>query len=277
MVTLDNTNNFESPSATLPESIEVEFPDVDDTLSQDKEYCTVTMDGISKVVRFHDYHEIYAIPGLYERIFYQELECCSPKVVCNLLKDELENDGILPSELKVFELGAGNGMVGEELHQMGVSHIVGSDIIMEAKIAAFRDRPDVYTDYFTVDLTDIPNDVEEQIKKFPYNAMVSVAALGFDDIPPQAYAAGFNLVKNGGWIAFNIKNDFVNDQAEAVGFKRLLQRMQQDGIFEVCAKKEYQHRLSIAQDPLPYFAFVGRKRGDIPEALIKEASQNPSS
>lgn len=277
MVTLDNTNNFESPSATIPESIEVEFPDVGDTLSQDKEYCTVTMDGISKVVRFHDYHEIYAIPGLYERIFYQELECCSPKVVCNLLKDELENDGILPSELKVFELGAGNGMVGEELHQMGVSQIVGSDIIMEAKIAAFRDRPEVYTDYFTVDLTDIPNDVEEQIKKFPYNAMVSVAALGFDDIPPQAYATGFNLVKNGGWIAFNIKNDFVNDKADAIGFKRMLQRMQQDGIFEVCAKKEYQHRLSITQDPLPYYAFVGRKRGDISNAIIKEASQKPSS
>jgi hypothetical protein len=277
MVTLDNTHHSESPLAAVPGLIEVEFPDIDDTLSQDKEFCTVTMDGISKVVRFHDYHEIYAIPGLYERIFYQELECCSPKVVCNLLKDELENDGILPAELKVFEIGAGNGMVAEELNRMGVTQIVGSDIIMEAKIAAFRDRPDVYTDYFTVDLTDIPADVNDQILKFPYNAMVSVAALGFDDIPPQAYAAGFNLVKNGGWIAFNIKNDFVNENADGIGFKRLLQRMQQEGIFEVCAKKEYQHRLSISQDPLPYFAFVGRKRKDIPESLIIEASQKHPS
>lgn len=273
MVTLNDTHHSDSPLATIPETIEVEFPNVEDTLSQDKEFCTVTMDGVSKVVRFHDYHEVYAIPGLYERIFYQELECCSPKAVCSLLQEELDKEGILPSELKVFEIGAGNGMVAEELKIMGVSQIVGSDIIMEAKIAAFRDRPNVYTEYFTIDLTEIPADVEEQITKFPYNAMVSVAALGFDDIPPQAYAKGFNFVKNGGWIAFNIKNDFINEKADAIGFKRMLQRMQQEGIFEVCAKKEYRHRLSITQDPLPYYAIVGRKRGDIPEALIKEASQ----
>ena len=271
MVTLENITHSESPLVFTPESIHVEFPDVDSVLPQDREYCMVTMDGISKEVRFHDYHEIYAIPGLYERIFYQELECCSPKVVCNLLKDELEKDGILPSELKVFEIGAGNGMVAEELKNMGVNQIVGSDIIMEAKIAALRDRPDVYTEYFTIDLTDIPDEVKEQILEFHYNSMVSVAALGFDDIPPQAYAAGFNFVKNGGWIAFNIKNDFVNGK-DSTGFQRMLQRMQAEGIFELCAKKEYRHRLSITHDPLPYYAFVGRKRGDIPAALIEDVS-----
>lgn len=269
MVTVDDTKHVESPLEFIPELIDVEFPNVDENVPQDQEYCAVTMDGITKQVRFHDYHEIYAIPGLYERIFYHELECCSPKVVCNLLKDELEKDGILPSELKVFEIGAGNGMVAEELKNMGVNQIVGSDIIMEAKIAALRDRPDVYTEYFTIDLTNIPDDVLEQITVFQYNTMISVAALGFDDIPPQAYAAGFNFVKNGGWIAFNIKNDFVNGK-DSSGFQCLLQRMQAEGVFELCVKKEYSHRLSITHDPLPYFAFVGRKRGDIPAALIEE-------
>lgn len=268
MVTYEEIKQIESPLASIVESIEVEFPD-DSGLSQDQEYCIVTMDGITKEVRFHDYHEIYAIPGLYERIFYHELKCCSPKVVCNLLKDELEKEGILPSELKVFEIGAGNGMVGEELRKNGVQQIVGSDIIMEAKIAAMRDRPDVYTEYFTIDLTNIPNEVKNHILEFHYNAMVSVAALGFDDIPPQAYSAGYNFVMNGGWIAFNIKNDFVNGK-DSTGFQRLLQRMQKEGIFELCTKKEYQHRLSIAHDPLPYFAYVGRKRADIPAEMIEE-------
>ncbi len=271
MVTSNKMNTVEPLEDILSGTIEVEFPDLEDTISQDKEFCFVTMDGITRKFRFHDYNEIYAIPGLYERIFYQELECCSPKVVCQLLLDQLEDKGILPSDLTVFEIGAGNGMVAEEMKTMGIENIIGSDIIMEAKIAAYRDRPDVYTDYFTVDLTNVPEEVEEKIREYKINAMVTVAALGFDDIPPRAYAKGFNFVKNNGWIAFNIKNDFVN-KSDSTGFQRMIHRMEEDGIFEVCAKKEYRHRLSTNQTPLPYFAYVGRKLKDIPESMIQEAS-----
>jgi hypothetical protein len=37
--------------------------------------------------------------------------------------------------------------------------------------------------------------------------MTSVAALGFGDIPPEVFESAFELVEDGGWAAFTIKED----------------------------------------------------------------------
>lgn len=50
-------------------------------------------------------------------------------------------------------MGAGNGIVAEELVNLGLDDVIGVDIIEEAKQAAFRDRPEVYSDYIFDDLT----------------------------------------------------------------------------------------------------------------------------
>lgn len=41
--------------------------------TQAEEYCVIEYDGRKQRIRFHDYHEIYAIPGLYEHLFYERL------------------------------------------------------------------------------------------------------------------------------------------------------------------------------------------------------------
>ncbi len=50
--------------------------------------------------------------------------------------------------LRVLDLGAGNGVVGEELKKRGVSRLVGVDIITEAQAATERDRPGVINDNY---------------------------------------------------------------------------------------------------------------------------------
>src|SRR3954468_13360343 len=110
--------------------LEVEFPG-DESLEQDHEWCRVTAGGKTRDIRFHDYDEIYSIPGLYEFLFYERLKCCSPEVVRGLLEAELEGAGVDPGTLRVLDLGAGNGMVGEELADLGVGHITGIDVIPE--------------------------------------------------------------------------------------------------------------------------------------------------
>ena len=40
--------------------------------------------------------------------------------------------------------------------------------------------------------------------------MTSVAALGFGDVPPEVFTAAFDLVEDGGWVAFTIKEDFLD-------------------------------------------------------------------
>src|SRR3954454_13914718 len=257
-----------APSRT-PLDIEVEFPG-DELLEQDHEWCRVSVDGRTRDIRFHDYHEIYAIPGLYEFLFYERLECCSPEVVCELLEEELELEGVDPARLRVLDLGAGNGMVGEELADMGAGSIVGIDLLPEAAAAAERDRPGVYEAYHVCDLTELSDDLRDTLRARDLNALVTVAALGFGDIPPLAFAEAFNLVADGSFVAFNIKEHFLDD-GDPTGFSRLIGRVLETGVVEQRAEKVYCHRLATNGDELNYVAIVGVKRSDIPAALIAEA------
>jgi SAM-dependent methyltransferase len=250
-------------------SLQVEFFD-DELRDQDAERCRVTIDGRTTELRFHDYDRIYAIPGLYEFLFYERLKCCSPDVVCSLLADELESDGAEPADLHVLDLGAGNGMVGEELAEMGVGSMVGIDLLPEAAAAAERDRPGIYAAYHVCDLTELSDELREDLRARRFNALVTVAALGFGDIPPLAFAEAFNLVADGGYIAFNIKEHFLDD-GDPTGFSKLIGRLLETGIVEQRAEKVYCHRLATNGDELNYVAIVGVKHSNVPAELISEA------
>jgi SAM-dependent methyltransferase len=250
-------------------ALQVEFLD-DELRDQDAERCRVTVDGRTTEIRFHDYDRIYEIPGLYEFLFYERLKCCSPEVVCSLLGEELDADGVDPADLRVLDLGAGNGMVGEELADMGVGSMVGIDLLPEAAAAAERDRPGIYAAYHVCDLTELSDELRDELRGRRFNALVTVAALGFGDIPPLAFAEAFNLVSDGGFVAFNIKEHFLDD-GEPTGFSKLIGRLLELGIVEQRAEKVYCHRLATNGDELNYVAIVGVKRSDVPAELIAEA------
>ena len=256
-------------SITDSTALAVEFPD-DVARDQDHEWCRVTMNGTTRKIRFHDYHEIYSVPGLYEFLFYEHLECCSPQVVCGLLEDALKAAGAPPETLRVLDLGAGNGMVGEELAELGAEMITGVDLLPEAAAAAERDRPGVYDDYLVLDLAELSDARRRELRERSFNALVSVAALGFGDIPPRAFAEAFNLVSDGGWIAFNIKEHFLDD-GDPTGFSRLIGSVLESGIVEQRAEKVYCHRLSTSGDALDYVALVGVKRSAISDELVRAA------
>jgi predicted TPR repeat methyltransferase len=240
--------------------IEVRFPRPEGGVEQDEEWCELEEDGEVRRIRFHDYAEIYSIPGLYERIFYDALKCTSPQAVISLLAEQLRAG----EQLRAFDVGAGNGMVAEQLDQIGTDLIVGVDILPEAAQAAERDRPGLYEAYHVLDLTDIPEDVHKELEEGRFNCLVTVAALGFGDIPPEAFAAAFNLVEDGAWVAFNIKSRFLNDDEGETGFAELINTMLDDGTLELCEEREYRHRLSTSGEPLHYVAMVARKRKRVP-------------
>jgi predicted TPR repeat methyltransferase len=251
------------PDDFVHRGLEVSFPDDGDGMDQDEEWLEVEQDGETRRIRFHDYAEIYSIPGLYERLFYDQLHCESPQAVCGLLSTELE--GIVDHEhLRVFDVGAGNGMVGEELARRGVEMIVGVDIIEEAKMATERDRPGLYDAYYVLDLTEIPDETRTELEQMRFNCLTTVAALGFGDMPPLAFAAAYNLIADGGWIAFNIKSRFIADDEEPSGFARLIGRMIDENLLEVGAERRYRHRIAVSGEPLYYVAIAARKGGDVP-------------
>ncbi|WP_457570920.1 hypothetical protein [Desulfovulcanus sp.] len=234
-------------------------------LSQDKEYCIVKDNEKQRTYKigFHEYEKIYAIPGLYEYIFYDKLKCCSPEKVCSLIERAIKADSIDLSDLYVLELGAGNGMVGEELRKIGVKTVCGIDIEKFAEKAVKRDRPTVYKDYYVVDLTQLPQSLRLELNKKNFNCLVTVAALGFGGITPGVFMEGINLVSTPAWIAFNIKEDFLSDD-DSTGFSCLIRKMIEADILDIRLQERYQHRLSIQGKPLYYIAMIGKKKVDIP-------------
>ena len=53
-------------------------------------------------------------------IFYRTLMCNSPHQVASILIDVLTELRMTPSQLRVLDFGAGNGMAGEALQRIGV-------------------------------------------------------------------------------------------------------------------------------------------------------------
>jgi SAM-dependent methyltransferase len=266
-------------SATAPvektQEYKLTLPDVDHCPSQDQEWCIVKTDKGSQRIRFHDYGKIFRIRGLYEELFYDTLECCSPTVVCDLLEiaiEKSESDHDVES-LKVLDVGAGNGMVGEELISRGVDEVVGIDLIPEAAEAAQRDRPDVYSAYYVEDLTDMSGKSRRALENKDFNCLTTVAALGFGDIPPEAFSEAFNLVEDGGWVAFNIRDRFLETD-ESSGFSRLIERMIEEGVLDDVERRKYRHRLSVNGEPLYYYALAARKTADIPAVWLEEVEQS---
>ncbi|MEY2441596.1 MAG: hypothetical protein QOJ46_1022 [bacterium] len=237
-------------------------------LDQDEEWCEIEIDGERRRIRFHDYAAIYEVPGLYERLFAEQLECDSPRVVTELLGEQLRAADVKPATLTALDFGAGNGMVGERLADLSIGEIVGVDLLPEAREAAHRDRPGVYSDYFALDLTDLDPDDRAGLMRPDFSAMACVAALGFGDIPPLAFAEAFNLVASPGWIAFNIRDRFIE---ETTGFGGFISRMMQEGVLEERARKRYTHRRSVAGEPLEYVAVVAEKRADVPLDWARDA------
>lgn len=247
----------------------IQFPPIDgDSLDQDEAYFYLVKNGDRERIRFHNYDQIYSIPGLYEQLFYDRLKCNSPQKVTETLKHTIDVNKEHFSELKVLDLGAGNGMMGQELKKIGVARLVGADIITEAKIATQRDRPGVYDEYYVKDFTDLTEEDKEEIASWNLNALTTVAALGFGDIPPLAFVEALNLISEQGWVAFNIKETFLYD-TDMTGFSKLIRELIFSEYLNLNHAERYRHRLSIEGSPLYYFSVVCWKKAHVPLELLE--------
>src|SRR3954462_826022 len=231
------------------------------TASQDEEWCEVEVDGETRRLRFHDYSEIYSIPGLYERLIYERLGCQSPRVIAGLLREELAGRDADPADVRVLDLGAGNGIVAEELSEIGVEPLVGVDIIPEAAEAAERDRPGLYADYVVADMLDPSSGAAKRLQPEALNALTCVAALGFGDIPPEVFCEALRQVKTPALVAYNIKEKFLGEE-DPSGFSDLVDRLAAPGSLVTLEKERYQHPLSWGGEPLHYYAVLAEKRAN---------------
>lgn len=221
-------------------------------------------------IRFHEYGEIYRRQGLYEQLFYDRLKCQSPGKVSEILKATLDKNAEQHSELRVLDLGGGNGMSGEAVAKYGVARLVGVDIVPEAQEAAFRDRPGLYDNYYVLDMGNLSEGEREELEEWNFDCLLTVAALGFGDIPAPVFAEGLELVADRAWLAFNIKDTFL-DAGDDSGFSAMVRELLFSNYLELHHMERYRHRLGIDGQPLYYYAVVARKTGrPMPPELIAE-------
>jgi len=251
---------------TLQEAIDrlqIAMPVPNRTMTQDEEWVVVKLGDQWKQIRLHDYNEVFAIQGLYEKWVYEVFQCASPRKIRQLLDEAFRAAGTDPDDITVLDLGAGNGCVAEELRKLDITRFVGVDIVPEAATAAERDRPGLYTDFVIDDLTALSVDSIATFDRHTLNCLTCIAALGFGDIPPEVFAAAYNHITKDGWIAFTIKPDFLVE-ADPSGFSKLIRRMLAEGNLEIIKREKYLHRVSTGGEKLHYEAFIGCKKADIP-------------
>ena len=247
----------------------IQFPRPESSnLNQDEAYFFLQEQDGQRKIRFHDYDKIYQVQGLYEQLFYDRLKCISPEKVTAILESSLKHSEDYLSRLRVLDFGAGNGMMGEALKRHGVSRLVGVDIIPEAYEATVRDRPGLYDAYYVEDFTQLTEEKRKDIASWQCDCMVTVAALGFGDIPSQAFIEAFNIITAQGWIAFNIKETFL-DNKDVSGFSKLIRELIFSEYLDIYHIERYRHRFSIEGEPLYYFAIAGRKTADVPAEYLK--------
>ena len=224
-------------------------------LSQDQEYCFVTVDGRTRKIRFHDYDEIYAVPGLYEYLFHGLLQCRSPQLVVSLLVNELLGHGMQPAAQRVLDIGGGSGLVGAELRSAGFPVVWALDRDDWARSAAERDRPGVYDRYLVSDLKSLPEEILLELRTVAFTCFLCVAALGFDDISTEGFERFVEILPVSGWLALSFHEDLATKQTGR--FASFIRRLAAEERLNILRRTRYRHRLAMDGRPIYYVSIIG--------------------
>jgi predicted TPR repeat methyltransferase len=243
-------------SGALPYTVELD----PEARAQTEETFTVEFaDGRRETMRIHDYDRVYSVPGLYEEVVQRRLECRSPETVAGMVLQAARDADLAPADLRVLDLGAGNGVSSDDLAAAGVRTLLAIDNIPEAREAATRDRPGRYDAYIVATLPDLPEGDREAAAARELNCLVCVGALGFSDIPPAAFERALRLLAEPALIGFTIHESFLDD-ARPEGLGAYVRELADSGRLEIVEQRRFQHRLSTAGTPLRYVAVVGWSR-----------------
>lgn len=225
-----------------------------------EEYFFLTQGGKERKLRLHDYDEIYQVPGLYEYLAFEIMNYQSPSVLSNLLIEQVTQAQQTLMDLRVLDFGAGSGLMGRLLADLGVKTLMGADIEPEAAQAAAREYPGVYSHYYTEDFTDLSPSAKHALESSEINCLVCCSALSH--IPQTALSTAFNLIQPNGWLAFNVELETWQQQG-ADSFRGKNPWLDDSNIFNVQQQHPYLHRYYMDGRPLEYMAVIGRKQADI--------------
>lgn len=281
--TLGDDNDLPKPTP-LKAAFIFNFPSSGTSTDRDGECVDITFPTVQgrpsphkARICLHDYSNIYTHRGLYESLFRLRLQCCSPQELVSLLSSCVEPGKASESakHLQILDVGAGNGMVGQELRlqlQGRIGSLVGTDILPNARAAALRDRPKIYDQYIVADLL---TDCKKLGPKHGFYDVLSICASfgpGLGEVLVRALWNVLQLLNDGGLLALTINEKWL-------GKKHTDPRSKRDGDlwdgfvailggtaatpswagFHVLRKKKIRRRLDMRGEWIWHLAFVLQK------------------
>ena len=218
----------------------------------DGEYVALGNPGaVEEIVHLHDYERLYRVPGLYEHIVQELLGCRSPQVAADALAEALNDLSIDPSEVVLFDLGAGTGIVGELASGAGISTIVGLDALDAARTACLRDRPRIYADYLVGDLAAPDRKLRTILEGHHPTALISAGALGGTHAPGAALINAIDLLPAGGPVVFTIDERWTRTDGPG-GFRTVISRLLASGRLQLIRRSRFEHRVTTSGKPIYY-------------------------
>jgi len=242
---------------------EIRIPEETSKLVIQEEFFWLKRDGKEVKLKLHDYAQVYRVPHLYENLM-EKLQAKSHTVLSSLLRDQVNKTGGTIEDLVVLEVGAGSGMAGKALKDIGVKSITGIDILPEAAEAAQREHPGIYENYYVEDLTNLSDTVDKALRSRGFNCIVCGSALGFNHIPVGAWSTAFNTITPNSWVVFNVQKERWEDKSET-SFLAWHPWVRSTDIFQITQTHDYQHRFYMDGRSLEYVAIIGTKQANISE------------
>jgi SAM-dependent methyltransferase len=212
--------------------------------------------GDHEIIHLHDYARIYAVPGLYEHVVQEQLQCCSPQVAAEGFLRAVARSRLEASSLTVLDVGAGTGLVGELLLRGEVRRVVGVDALPAARSACLRDRPGVYADYLVGDLASGDSELRAALRDRGLGGLVSAGAFGGTHAPPAALVNALAVLAPGAPVALTIDERWM-ETSDPDGFGCEIDRLVDQGDLEVAERTRFRHRLTTGGEPIFYELLVG--------------------
>jgi SAM-dependent methyltransferase len=219
----------------------------------DGEYVAL---GDEDIVQLHDYTRIYAVPGLYEHVVQERLQCRSPHVAAEGFLRTVARLGLEASSMTVLDVGAGTGLVGELLRRGGVGRVVGLDALPAGRSACRRDRPGVYAGYVVGDLASRDSELFAALHEDAFGGLVSAGAFGGTHAPPAALVNALAILPSGAPVAFTIDERWIEDSGPD-GFGLAVERLVDEGDLKVIERTRFRHRITTTGEPIFYELLLG--------------------
>ena len=213
-----------------------------------------------EAVHLHDYPRIYAVPGLYEHVVQERLQCRSPQVAAEGFLRAIARLALDPSSMTVLDVGSGTGLVGELVRDGGIAQVIGIDALAEARAACLRDRPGLYADYLVGDLGADSATLPARLTRYSLSGLISAGAFGGTHAPPSALINALSTLPVGAPVAVTIHERWM-DRSDPDGFGATIERLVERGALVPMEWTRFQHRITTTGEPIFYDLIVATTGG----------------